>query len=219
MDIAIIGPGRIGGNLARRLADAGHKVTLSFSRDEARLRALADELGGSAAQPSEAVAGAELVVISVPWSAIPQALDQAGSLAGKVVIDTTNQFGFGPMPAEGQTAASFNSARMPGARYTKSFNTLTSAFQVEVADRPPETRVVQWICGDDADAKQVVSGLIEQAGYVPVDLGGTKDCTVMEAPRRPGAVYGEEWRLPEALEVATAVSEGRPIPDTPQYAD
>src|SRR6516164_7974501 len=144
MDIAIIGPGRIGGNLARRLADAGHKVTLSFSRDEARLRVLADELGGSAAQPSEAVAGAELVVISVPWSAIPQALDQARSLAGKVVIDTTNQFGAGPMPAEGQTAASFNSARMPGARYTKSFNTLTSAFQAEVADRPPETRVVQW---------------------------------------------------------------------------
>ena len=219
MDIAIIGPGRIGGNIARRLADAGHKVTLSFSRDEARLRALADELGGSAAQPSEAVAGAELVVISVPWSAIPQALDQAGSLAGKVVIDTTNQFGFGPMPAEGQTAASFNSARMPGARYTKSFNTLTSAFQAEVADRPPETRVVQWICGDDADAKQVVSGLIEQAGYVPVDLGGTEECTVMEAPRRPGAVYGEEWRLPEALEVVTAISEGRPVPDTPQYAD
>ena len=219
MDIAIIGPGRIGGNIARRLANVGHKVTLSFSRDEARLRALADELGGSAAKPSEAAAGAELVVISVPWSAIPQALDQAGSLAGKVVIDTSNQFGFGPMPAEGQTAASFNSARMPGARYTKSFNTLTSAFQVEVADRPPETRVVQWICGDDADAKQVVSGLIEQAGYVPVDLGGTEECTVMEAPRRPGAVYGEEWRLPEALEVVTAVSEGRPIPDTPQYAD
>ena len=58
MDIAIIGPGRIGGNIARRLANVGHKVTLSFSRDEARLRALADELGGSAAQPSEAVAGA-----------------------------------------------------------------------------------------------------------------------------------------------------------------
>ena len=219
MDIAIIGPGRIGGNIARRLANVGHKVTLSFSRDEARLRALADELGGSAAKPSEAVAGAELVVISVPWSAIPQALDQAGSLAGKVVIDTTNQFGSGPMPAEGQTAASFNSARMPGARYTKSFNTLTSAFHVEVADRPPETRVVQGICGDDADAKQVVSGLIEQAGYVPVDLGGTEECTVMEAPRRPGAVYGEEWRLPEALEVVTAISEGRPVPDTPQYAD
>jgi predicted dinucleotide-binding enzyme len=219
MEIAIIGPGRIGGNIARRLADAGHRATLAFSRDEAKLRALADDIGGNASTPAQAVAQAEVVVISVPWSAIPDALAQAGSLAGKIVIDTTNQFGSGPMPADGQTAASFNAARMPGARYTKSFNTLTSGFQIEAAGRPTETRVVQWICGDDAEAKRLVSGLIEQAGYVPVDLGGTAACAVMEAPRRPGAVYGEEWRLPEALEVVTAVGEGRPIPDAPQYAD
>jgi predicted dinucleotide-binding enzyme len=219
MEIAIIGPGRIGGNIARRLAAAGHHITLSFSRDEAKLAALADDIGGSAGSPSEAVAGAEVVVLSVPWSAVPEALEQAGSLDGKVVIDSTNQFGSGPMPADGQTAAAFNAGRMPGARYTKSFNTLTSAFQEQTADRPTEEKVVQWICGDDSEAKQVLSGLIEQAGYVPVDLGGTQDCEVMEAPRRPGAVYGEEWRLPEALEVVTAVREGRPIPETPQYAD
>jgi 8-hydroxy-5-deazaflavin:NADPH oxidoreductase len=40
---------------------------------------------------------------------------------------TTNQFGSGPMPERGQTAASFNSLRVPGARYVKSFNTLTAA--------------------------------------------------------------------------------------------
>jgi hypothetical protein len=219
MEIAIIGPGRIGGNIARRLAGADHHVTVCFSRDDAKLRALADDIGGSVATPSEAVARAEVVVISVPWSAIPEALEQAGSLAGKILIDTTNQFGSGPMPAEGQTAAAFNAGRMAGARYTKSFNTLTSAFQEQTADRPADTRVVQWICGDDAEAKQVVSGLIEQAGYAPVDLGGTEDCAVMEAPRRPGAVYGEEWRLPEALDVVAAVREGRPIPETSQYAD
>jgi 8-hydroxy-5-deazaflavin:NADPH oxidoreductase len=219
MEIAIIGPGRIGGNIARRLAAAGHQLALSFSRDEAKLSALADQVGGRAATPAEAVAGAEVVVISVPWSAIPEALEQAGSLAAKIVIDTTNQFGSGPMPADGQTAAAFNAGRMPGARYTKSFNTLTSAFQEEVADRPHETRVVQWVCGDDTGAKAVVLSLIEQAGYVPVDLGGTEGCAVMEAPRRPGAVYGEEWRLPEALEVVSAVREGQPIPQTPQYGD
>jgi predicted dinucleotide-binding enzyme len=219
MEIAIVGPGRIGGNIARRFARTGHHVAVCFSRDDAKLRALADEIGGSVATPAEAVAGAEVVVISVPWSALPEAIEQAGSLAGKIVIDTTNQFGSGPMPAEGQTAAAFNAGRMSGARYTKSFNTLTSAFQEQTADRPADTRVVQWICGDDEEAKHVVSGLIEQAGYAPVDLGGTAGCAVMEAPRRPGAVYGEEWRLPEALDVVTAVREGRPIPDTPQYAD
>ena len=219
MKIAIIGAGRIGGGLARQLAGAGHQVLLSFSRDRAALDELAAQIGSSAStgSPPDAVAFGEVVVVSVPWSVLPLALEQAGPLDGKIVIDTTNQFGSGPMPAEGQTAAAFNAARMPGARYTKSFNTLTSAFQEQTADRPADARVVQWICGDDAGAKQVVSGLIEQAGYEPVDLGGTEDCAVMEAPRRPGAVYGEEWRLPEALEVVAAVREGRPIPDTPQY--
>lgn len=126
-------------------------------------------------------------------------------MAGKIVIDTTNQFGSGPMPAPGQTAAAFNAARMPGARYTKSFNTPTAAFQAGAASRPTEQRVVQWLCGDDVAAKQRVGALIEDAGYAPVDLGGTAGCAVMEAPRRAGAVYGEEWRLPEALAVVEAV--------------
>jgi predicted dinucleotide-binding enzyme len=146
---------------------------------------------------------------------LPQALEQAGSLAGGIVIDTTNQFGAGPMPADGQTAAAFNAARMPGARYTKSFNTLTAAFQAQTAHRDP--RVVQWLCGDDADAKTVVAGLIRDAGYEPVDLGGTDGCAVMEAPRRNGAVYGEEYRLPEARKVVEAVDAGEPIPPTPSY--
>lgn len=219
MQVAVVGAGRIGGNIARLLAAAGHDVTVSFSRDERALEAFAREIGATAASPAEAVASAEVVVISVPWSAIPQALEQAGPLAGKIVIDTTNQFGAGPMPDPGQTAASFNAARMLGARYTKSFNTLTSAFQAAAASRPAEQRVVQWICGDDEEAKRVVCGLIKQAGYEPVDLGGNDGCGVMEAPRRPGAVYGEEYRLPDARAVAEAVGQGRPIPPTPSYPE
>jgi 8-hydroxy-5-deazaflavin:NADPH oxidoreductase len=153
------------------------------------------------------------VVVSVPWDALPGALEQAGSLHGKIVVDTTNQFGARPKPAAGQTAAAFNAQRMAGARYTKSFNTLTSAFQAQTAHREP--RVVQWLCGDDADA--VVAGLIRDAGYEPVLVGGTADCAVMEAPRRSGAVYGEEYRLPEAQAVVDAVRAGRPIPPTPSY--
>ena len=219
MKIGVIGAGRIGGGIARQLADAGHELKLSFSRDPAALEALAHEIGPavSAGSPGEAAAFGEVVVISVPWSVLPDGLAQAGSLAGKIVIDTTNQFGAPPLPAEGETAAHFNAARMEGARYTKSFNTLTSAFQADAAGREGETRVVQWLCGDDAEAKQVVAGLIADAGFVPVDLGGTSECTVMEAPRRPGAVYGEEYRAIDAQAVVEAVQAGRPIPPTPRY--
>jgi 8-hydroxy-5-deazaflavin:NADPH oxidoreductase len=217
--VGIIGAGRIGGGIARQFAGAGHEVLLSFSRHPRSLERLAAEIGPAATtgSPAEAAGFGQVVVISVPWSTLPQALEQAGPLAGQIVIDTTNQFGGPPLPAEGQTAANFNAGRMPGARYTKSFNTLTSAFQAEAAGRQGEERVVQWLCGDDEQAKQVVAGLIADAGFVPVDLGGTAGCAVMEAPRRPGAVYGEEYRAADAPAVVEAVRAGRPIPPTPQY--
>jgi 8-hydroxy-5-deazaflavin:NADPH oxidoreductase len=50
-----------------------------------------------------------------------------------------------------------------------------------------------------------------------VDLGGTAGCEVMEAPRREGAVYGEEYRAADAQAVVDAVREGSPIPPTPAY--
>ncbi|MGO9974819.1 MAG: NADPH-dependent F420 reductase [Solirubrobacteraceae bacterium] len=215
MDVAIVGAGRIGGNIARQLAGAGHQLVLSFARETAKLDQLATEIGGRVASPAEAVSASDVVVIAVPWSALPEALERAGSLDGKIVIDTTNQFGSGPMPAPGQTAAAFNAARMPGAGYTKSFNTLTAAFQAQVAHRDPA--VVQWLCGEDEQAKATVSGLITDAGYVAVDLGGTAGCAVMEAPRRAGAVYGEEYRLPDAQAVLEAVRTGRPIAPAPEY--
>ena len=220
MRIGIIGAGNIGGNCARRFVISGkHEVKLSFSRDQATLEALARELGDNASvgTPREAVHYGDVVVLSVPWDAIPEALKQAGSLSGKIVIDTTNQFGLHFLPPKGQTAAEFNASRMQGARYTKSFNTLTAGFQAEVAERPKSEKVVQWICGDDGEAKRIVAKLIEDAGYVPVDLGGTKSCHVMEPPRRKGTVYGEEYRSADASAVIAAVREGRPIGPLPRY--
>ena len=221
MRVGIIGAGHIGGNIAVLLGGAGHEVTVSFSREPGSLGRLAAEIGSraSAGSPAEAVSASEVVVISVPWPVIDEALTAAVSLTGKVVIDTCNQFGAGAerIPA-GQTAAQFNQARMPGARYTKSFNTLTAAFQRRTATRNGDSRVVQWLCGDDAGAKAIVAGLITEAGFVPVDVGGTADAAAMEAPRRPGAVYGEEYRERDAQGVVEAVRAGRPIPPTPSYS-
>jgi hypothetical protein len=59
--------------------------------------------------------------------------------------------------------------------------------------------------------------LIRDAGYEPVDLGGTARCAVMEAPRREGAVYGDEYRPAEACAVVDAVRAGQPLPPTPAY--
>jgi 8-hydroxy-5-deazaflavin:NADPH oxidoreductase len=199
MRVGIIGAGRIGGNAARLLAKAGHEVLVSFSRDPQKLEALAAEIGGRAGTPREGVAFGEVVMLSVSWTLIDDVLAQAGSLEGKIVIDTTNQFGREGWEDLGdRTAAQVNAARMPGARYTKAFNTLTSGFQAQAAGRTGPDRVVMFLCGDDPEAKRVVSDLIEDAGFTAVDMGGVADAAPMEAPRRPGAVYGEEFHEQEA---------------------
>jgi predicted dinucleotide-binding enzyme len=223
MKIGVIGAGRIGANAARLLAGAGHEVLLSFSREPARLDALADEIGerASVGSVAEAASFGEVVLLSVPWPLIPDVLADAGSLEGRIVIDTTNQFGIGGierMP-RGLTAAQFNQERMPGARLVKSFNTLTAGFQASEAGREPaEERVVLFLCGDDAAAKATVSDLIFDAGFASVDIGRLADAAPMEAPRREGALYGEEYRPAEARAAVEALRAGKPIPPTPDYA-
>jgi 8-hydroxy-5-deazaflavin:NADPH oxidoreductase len=218
MRIGIVGAGRIGGNCATQFAKGGHEVMLS-GRDPSRLEPLAAEIGDAASigTPAEAAEFGEVVVVAVPWPAFDDAVASAGSLDGKIVVDTTNDYGRGDPTPDGQTQAQFHAAKIPGALYTKSFNTLTSTFQAETASRPEADRVVQWVCGDDAVAKQVVMGLIADAGYAPVDIGPNADAAVMEAPRRAGAVYGEEYRLPDAEKVVEAVRDGNEIPPTPAY--
>lgn len=219
MKIGVIGAGRIGGNAARLFVQAGHEVLLSFSRDQSRLEADAARLGerARAGTVAEAAAFGDVVLFAVPWTQIDAVLAETGPLTGKIVIDTTNQYGHQGWETLEETAAQVNQRRMPGAKLVKTFNTLTSAFQASEAGRSAASRVVLFLSGDDAEAKKVVAGLIDDAGFAAVDLGGLADAGPQEAPRREGAVYGEEYRPAEAEAAAAALRAGLPIPPTPDY--
>lgn len=93
--IGIVGSGRIGGNAGKLFTRAGHEVLFSFSRDREKLEALAEEAGDGtgAGTPAEAARFGEVVMLSVPWALVDEALEAAGPLEGRILIDTTNQFG------------------------------------------------------------------------------------------------------------------------------
>src|SRR3954463_15638083 len=212
MKIGIVGAGRIGGNLASLWAKQRHEVMLSYSREPENLEQRASAIGALASVGSvrEAAEFGDVVLFSVPWSRIDEVLEEIGdeALDGKVVIDTTNQFGPGGLVdlPEGKTAAQVNASRMPpGVKYVKAFNTLTAGFQGAAAGRSGDERAAMFFCGDDDEAKQTVKKLIRDIGFAPIDAGGLADASVMEAPRRDGAVYGEEFSKAEAV----AFLEGR----------
>src|SRR4051794_5222291 len=207
MKIGIVGAGRIGGTLASLWAKQRHEVMLSYSREPEALEQRASAIGAMASAGSvrEAAEFGDAVLFSVPWTRINEVLEEIGdeALAGKVVIDTTNQFGpdgLEDLP-DGKTAAQVNAERMPsGAHYVKAFNTLTAGFQGAAAGRSGDERAAMFFCTDDDAAKETVKKLIREIGFAQVEVGGTADAAVMEAPRREGAVYGEELNKNEALE-------------------
>lgn len=205
MRIGIIGSGRIGGNAGRLFAKSGHEVMFSFSRDPNKLAALAGSVGTNAhaGTPWEATEFGEVVLLSVPWALVDEALEAAGHLEGKILIDTTNQFtaqGLANLP-DNMSAAEFNARRAKGARLVKSYNTLTARFLTEAAGRTGTNRVVMPYAGEDTEAKRVVAGLIEDSGFEPFDVGGWNTVRFIEPPRRPDAFYGEEWNLDTARDL------------------
>lgn len=214
--IGIIGSGRIGGNAGKLFAKADHEVMFSFSRDEQKLRALAAEAsnGARAGTPREAAEFGEMVVLSVPWALVDEALSAAGPLDGKVLIDTTNQFGrdesgnFGVLDLpDGLSAAAYNARRAEGARLVKAYNTMTSGFQAEAAGRTGPDRVAMFYSGDDEEANNVAARLIQDSGFDPVYVGSlTGDVVWMEPPRREGALYGEEFHLQAARETVARLT-------------
>ena len=214
--IAIVGAGRIGGNLARLYAAAGHDVTVSFARDSGKLTALAAQVGATAGDPAPAAARAEVVVISVPWAVVDTAIEQAGgpgALAGKLVIDTTNQFGrtgggFGVLDLGDSSAAAVNAARAPQAIWVKAFNTLTAGFQASSAGRTGPDRVVVFYATDHDEAAARAERLINDAGFDPVRTGTLARAEAGHQEPK-GDLYGEEFHHGDAVD-AVARLRGTP---------
>ena len=176
LKIGIVGSGRVGGTLGGVWAKAGHQVMFS-SRNIAHDRELAARVGANAraGTPREAVAFGEVVLVSVPYGALPDVGKEVGELLkGKVVIDTCN-----PFPSrDGEIAewarkkgAGLASAELlPGARLVRAFNAVSWVRMGAVHEEPG--RVGMPIAGDDARALEVASRLVRDIGFEPVLVGG-----------------------------------------------
>jgi predicted dinucleotide-binding enzyme len=222
--IGIIGAGRIGANLADQWVRRGHDVVVSFKRDPEALAAVAEETGAHTGSIAEAAAHGEAVVVSVPWSLLDTIAAEI-HIAGKVVIDTTNHYAAGGLAAlpPGISAAQLNAQRFAGAALVKTFNTYTSSFQATVGSGAHPRPVAMFLGGEDHRAKAAGADLVRDAGFEPIDLGGWATIALLEAPRRPGAAYGEEYdpqaarRIAEAA--ATDLAQAAQLADTLKQTD
>jgi 8-hydroxy-5-deazaflavin:NADPH oxidoreductase len=189
--IGIIGVGKIGGTLARHFIQVGHEVAISNSRGPDTLRELVAELGeGAQATTAADAAGlGEAIVVSVPFGRYRE-LPTEG-VGGKVVIDTTNYYPgrdgqFAELDSDETTSSELLQEHLTGARVVKAFNAM---YWEHLRDfgRPPgdPERIGIPISGDDADAKRLVAGLIDQIGFDAVDAGTLADGGRKHQPGAP----------------------------------
>ncbi len=175
MKIGIIGSGNVGGALGRIWGRNGHEIMFS-SRSPENLKGLAELVGKNACYglPVEAAKFADIVVLAVPWVQAESAIKSAGPLKDKILIDCTNPLkpGYEGIAVGMNTSASEEIAKMArGAIVVKAFNTIFAALMSSDSRMFGSLKPTGFFCGDDTSAKAKVSGLIEETGLEPLDVG------------------------------------------------
>lgn len=188
--IAVIGgTGALGGALAHRLAAAGISVVVG-SRDPAKAEAFAAEVKVkypnaiiSGAGLADAAAQAQICFVTVPYAAQPDTLGAiAPHVAGKIVADATvplrpPKVGTVQLPASG-------SAVVDGAKILGEGVRVVSALQNVAADKLGSEAEIEsdvLVCGDDAEAVEVIRALLGQVGLRSWHAGPLANSAATEA--------------------------------------
>lgn len=204
--IGIIGSGKVGGAIGSVWVKTGHEVMFS-SRQIEHDRDLAAKLGANAysGTPREAATFGEVVMISVPYHALPDVRDNISDLIkGKVVIDTCNPFVWrdGELAtwAREKGAGLASLELLPGARIVRAFNAIGYVSMGRAHEQPG--RIGMPIASDDAGAVAIASPLIRDIGYEPVLVGGME----MGKYLMPGTPLAGERTPEEIREIAATLS-------------
>ena len=186
--IAVLGTGAVGTTLATALAAAGHAVTAG-SRDPHR-RAASWTVPVPLAGLAEAAAQADVVVNATPGSESIDLLQPlAPQLAGAVLVDVANAVVQGPdgfatsLRYPGSSLAEELQRALPDTRVVKTLNTIGPA-EAMVTPGALATPPSAFLSGDDGAARQLVAGLLADAGWRPewiIDLGDLTTARVTEA--------------------------------------
>lgn len=189
MKISFIGYGHMAETLGSRWA--GHHELFVGGRDTSKASALAGKFGHDTKSGSEVDAAAfgEMIVMATTHEAVFDAMTAAGgpdAFAGKILLDINNPVDvvhgdFLPKQYNGASLAEAIAAQAPAARVVKAFNMCNASVWTMEPPMFDGRKLVTLYCGDDADAKYQLAGLIEEIGCEPVDLGELKYARLLES--------------------------------------
>ncbi|MEW2371487.1 NAD(P)-binding domain-containing protein [Streptomyces sp. NPDC006656] len=172
--IAVLGNGRVGGNLAGALTRAGHEVTVA---------------GRAPGAAADAARTARIVINATPGaSSLDRLVALREELRDTILVDVSNATFDGPdgLPADlvypGSSLAEQLQEALPDTRVVKTLNTML--FPVMTAPGTLAQAPDAFLSGEDAQAKQVVRELLADLGWREewiTDLGGIRTARATEA--------------------------------------
>jgi predicted dinucleotide-binding enzyme len=192
MKIGIIGAGKVGGGLGKLWVRAGHQVLFS-SRHPKRLRVLVEEagLGAYLGDVEDAALFGDVILFSPNFWGVDDALEAAGPLKGRTVIDVTNPVEWNPNGRTARALPQSTSAgeelakKLPNARVVKAFSTIPASFVPHAIYRTGRLqRLAVFYCGDHQTSNVIVHQLISDSGFVGLDAGRLRMARELEAPGR-----------------------------------
>jgi NADPH-dependent F420 reductase len=189
--IAVIGgTGHEGPGLVMRWAKSGQYQVIIGSRQQEKAERVAAELNARLGQDlirgmvnPEAAAAADMVVLTVPYSAHAPTLESIrAGLRGKILVDVTvplqpPQVSRVHIPPGGSAAAEAQALLGGDIRVVAAFQNVGAA-HLKDADHLIESDVL--VCGDDEDAKAEVIALAQAAGMRGLDAGPLQNAVVVE---------------------------------------
>jgi hypothetical protein len=173
--IAVIGTGRVGSALGTELAAQGH--TIVYGSRNPSTEAVRDLVartgdGATAKFQTQAVNGADIVILAVPGMLAGDITENLGDLSGKIIIDPTNPLNFtadGVSHGVPTSNGEIIQAAAPGAFVVKAFNVLSWEYMIDPAASGGPISIP--LAGNDEDAKARVAEIVESLDLHPIDLG------------------------------------------------
>lgn len=178
MKIAIIGTGNVGGALAQKWAQAGHRIILGV-RDTANFKGqeLLSEKNISVAGIHEACQQAEAVLIAAVPQATADIVKSMGDVTGKVIIDAMNSVRTKPDGYNNSFEAL--KALVTGAEVVKCFNSV--GFNVMANTNFNGVKADMFMAGSSERAKEVAKQLALDAGFENCyNFGGDDKVALLE---------------------------------------
>jgi len=181
MKIGIIGTGAIGGTIAKKMVAAGHTVKVANSDNGDKLKARAGELGALPSALEDVVNNVDVIILSLPTVAIPTLPENLFSSVpdNVIIVDTSNYYPFRDAQIEDLQDGKAESVwvlEQLGRPVIKAFNNLLAETLLNRGkEAGSDNRIAMAIAGDDANAKKIIAGLVNDAGFDTVDSGSLED--------------------------------------------